>query len=95
VLAGGTTQAKGFPARLAADLKATLCTSDGIDGPRVGVIALDGRADLVWHGGALLAGLLGDDSEQWVTREEFSRDGAEAVLCKCTMLQSATRTLPV
>jgi centractin len=73
VLAGGTTQMRGFGGRLLSELRAVTPAETGIK-----IWAPRDRHLLAWVGGSILASL-GTFKSLWVTRQQWEEQGASAL----------------
>ena len=89
VLSGGSTMYPGLPSRLEKEIK-QLYLDKVLDGDKSGMRKLKlkiedppRRKHMVFLGGAVLADIMRNKPEFWISKEEYEEQGIERVLKKC------------
>jgi len=84
VLSGGSTMYPGLPTRLEKDLNEMYAKSHKLNPipPKVGIEDFPLRKHMVFIGGAVLAKILAEAQDGWITREEYDEKGPQWCLDK-------------
>ena len=89
VLSGGTTMYPGLPSRLEKEIEALYLQKvlkgdkERLKKFRLKIEDPPRRKHMVFLGGAVLADIMKDKEEFWMTKQEFQEEGIDRVLRKC------------